>query len=307
VVVPGGGGAFTASERDVTVHTLSNPWILASGGEEQHIFSGDSVPTLVSSGSAGQTSQVGSTSTITPGGVGSDFVINQQIQRTDVGVDFTVTPTSISEEVSSLDVRIEVKSLKGSAQSSSTDLGPTITQFKLEAKVKIADGSVVMVGSAPKDSGAEIVAGVPWLGRIPILGWAFKATSRPEQRHRIVAALQVTQIRSPSEERSESLERALAFERHNQRMEPLRARTSLPYALLVATRGSQAEAERLLPDLGGLAGSAQVVPWEQDASPRFDVYLTGFEELSQLGALSVELRKRGFTPRLEVLTELSPR
>src|SRR5258706_6281922 len=119
---------------------------------------------------------------------------------------------------------------------SASQAGPTLEQFKLEATVRLSDGAVVLIGSAPRDVTTQVEESTPFLGRIPILGWLFKATSDRVVRRRIVATVQATQLHSPSEERAEQMEQVLAFHRRNLRIQPLRELVSEPYALLVATR-----------------------------------------------------------------------
>ncbi|MFI5315295.1 MAG: secretin N-terminal domain-containing protein [Myxococcota bacterium] len=305
VVLPAGGAQITASQGDATIRNLSNPYLLAASGEEQHIFAGQNVPIAVSSNSAANTgsttSTLGTTSTTTPGAVSTSFQVSQSIEREDVGIDLRVKPVSLSDHLTAMDLAIEVKSPESTLDSTTgAQLGPTIDQIKIQAHVQLTDGSVALIATSPKDSTENTEQGVPYLRRIPILGWLFKSTSDRVVRRRLVAVAQATQLHSPSEERAEQMERVLAFERRTLRIQPLRALVSEPYALLVATRDSRAAAEQLLSEIADLPGDPLVVEWRDAETPRFDVYLAGFREIAQLGDESVKLRERGFTPRLEV-------
>jgi len=305
IVAPGGGAQLTAAEGDVTLSTLSSPYLLAASGEEQHIFAGENVPIAVSPGQT--TTPTGPTSTTTPGVVSSSFVTSQNIERQDVGIDLRVKPVSLSDHLSALELSVEVKSVAPTADASAeSPLGPTLDQLKVQANVRLTDGSVVLIASAPHDTSETIEEGVPFLKRIPILGWLFKSRSERVVRQRILVTVQATQLHSPSEERSEQMERALAFERRTLRMQPLRGLVTEPYALLVATRDSRAAAEQLLPEIADLPGDPRVVEWQDAMSPRFDVYLTGFREIASLGGEAVKLRERGFTPRLEIVGGMTP-
>ena len=243
---------------------------------------------------------------MTPGNVGSDFQVSQNISRQDVGIDLRVKPVSISDHLSSLDVAITIDDVAGSlAQSGATSeqLGPTLNQLKVEANIRLDDGAVVLIAGAPRDITTQTERRVPFLGDIPILGWLFKSVSDTHLRRRLLVAIQATQIRTPAEERAESMERALAFSRRGERMQPLRGLVSEPYALLVATRATREEAEQVLPELHGLDGQPLVIEWSDGGAPRFDVYLTGFAEISALGTEAIALRERGFAPRLEFAGE----
>jgi general secretion pathway protein D len=313
IVAPGGGAQITASAGDLTVRTLASPYLLAASGEEQHIFAGQNVPIPVSGSGTSSTTggtTTGTTSTTTPGSVSSAFTISTNITRQDVGIDLRVKPVSLSEHLSLVEIAIEISDVSPTVVTTATtaDAGPTLDQFKLQATVRLNDGAVVLIGSAPKDTTETIVNTVPFLGKIPILGWLFKSTSDRVVRRRMIATVQATQIHSPSEERAEQTERVLAFQRRNARIQPLRALVSEPYALLVATRDSREAAAELLPEIADLPGDPLVVEWHDDAEAalRYDVYLAGFRDIASLGNEAVKLRERGFTPRLEVAGDPQP-
>jgi general secretion pathway protein D len=303
VVAPGGGAQFTASAGDVKISSLASPYLLAASGEEQHIFAGNNVPVPVSNApttTAGG-APIGSTSTTTPGQVSNAFTINLNIARQDVGIDLRIKPISLSDHLSLLEMDIEVSSV--SPVTTPQQVGPTIAQFKVEATVRLTDGSVVLLASAPQDQVEKSENTTPFFGKIPILGWLFKSVSDRLERHRTVVTVQATQLHSPSEALAEQMERTLAFERRNLRMQPLRALVTEPYALLVATRDTREAAEELVPKIQDLPGSPLVVQWDDMGAARYDVYLTGFREIASLGYEAVELRERGFTPKLEVAGE----
>ncbi|HTO71870.1 MAG TPA: secretin N-terminal domain-containing protein [Myxococcota bacterium] len=304
VVIPSAGAQITASDGTATVTSLASPYLLAASGQEQHVFAGSNVPVPVSAGASTSGQQVGTTSTTTPGSVSSAFQVNTQIQRQDVGVDFRVKPIALDDHMTALEVAINISSVAATASTTVTPLGPTINQIKLDAQVRIDDGSVVLISSAPKDTITTQDETVPWLGRIPFFGWLFKQTSDLTNRQRFIVTLQAVELHSPAEERAEQMERVIAFERRNLRMQPLRAFVTEPYALLVATRATREQAEDVLPELADLPGTPLVTQWTDDVGGQhFDVYLTGFPEIGPLGDESIELRKRGFTPRFEIAGE----
>ena len=303
-IVPEGGAQITAAEGEVTIRALTTPYLLAAAGEEQRIFSGDQVPIPVSSDAAVTTD----TGTNVDGtGTQSPFQTSVSIQRQDVGVDLRVKPIAVSDEIVSLELHIEVSTVAEAltvldeAQATASNQGPTLRKFNVDANVRLTDGAVMLVAAAPADVTGSGETGVPYLSDIPILGWFFRSTRDTDRSRRLVVAVQVNQIHSPDEQRAESIVRRLAFERHTQRTLTLRGLTSAPYAVLVATRVSKSEAERVAAELEGLAGTPAIVPWTADDGERWDVYLVGFEEISELGPLTVELRARGFVTRLEVV------
>ncbi len=305
-VVPSGGAQITAAEGQVSIRAITRPYLLAASGEEQRIFSGDQVPIPVSSGatatSDGAVGGVATTPTQNP------FVTSLANQREDVGVDLRVKPIAVSDELVTLELHLDVKSVAQAltaldeAQSSASVQGPTLREFNLDANVRLTSGAVMLVAAAPADTTSSAESGVPFLMDIPILGWFFRSTRDVERRRRIVVAVQVNQINSPEEQRAETIVHRLAFERHLSRTDPLRGLTSAPYAVLVATRAAKSDADQVADELAGFAGTPAIVPWpDDDGTTRYDVYLLGFEQIAELGPVTVELRKRGFLSRLEVV------
>ncbi len=304
-IVPEGAAQITAAEGLVTIRALTTPYLLAAAGEEQRIFSGDQVPIPVSSDAAATTV----TDTSVDGGIAqSPFVTSVAIQRQDVGVDLRVKPIAVSDEIVSLELHIEVSTvaealtvLDEAPSAASANQGPTLRKFNVDANVRLTNGAVMLVAAAPADVAQSSETGVPFLKDVPILGWFFRSTRDLERRRRLVTAVQVSQIHSPEEQRAESIVRRLAFERHAERTYTLRGLTSAPYAVMVATRATREEADQVVAGLDGLAGTPAIVPWTGVEGARYDIYLVGFDEISDLGPLSVELRARGFVTRLEVV------
>ncbi len=302
-IVPEGAAQLTASQGDVSLRTLSSPYLVAASGEEQSIFVGDQVPIPVTTGGSTTVDGASSTAAVDP----DPFVTDLTIERQDVGVELRVKPIAVSDDLVTLELHLSVSSvaptvtLLGEARSGSELAGPTIREFKVDANVRLNDGAVALVASAPADTSARGETGVPFLKDIPILGWLFKSTRDIELRRRLLASVQVNQIHTTEDQRAESIVRRLALERHSGRTDPLRELIDAPYAVLVATRDSAEGADRVVADLRDLAGVPVVVPWRDGDTTRYDVYLAGFDEIAEVGPASVALRQRGFTTRLEIL------
>jgi general secretion pathway protein D len=302
-IVPEGAAELIASDGNVRMRTLTSPYLLAASGEEQSIFAGDQVPIPVTTG-VGATAPDGTT---TDPEDDNPFVTDLSIERQDVGVELRVKPLAVSGDIVTLELHISVTSvapsvtLLGDNAAQSELQGPTIREFTVDANVRLTAGAVVVVASAPLDTTARGETGVPFFKDIPILGWFFKSTRDIERTRRLVAAVQVNMIHTADQQRAESITRRLALERHFARTNPLSDLIGAPYAVLVATRSSSEGAERVVADLRGLSGVPVVVPWTVDGATQYDVYLAGFEEISELGPLTVTLRQLGFTTRLEVI------
>jgi hypothetical protein len=137
---------------------------------------------------------------------------------------------------------------------------------------------------------------VPWLKDIPILGWAFKATSDMDITSHLVIAAQARIERSPDEQVEDSIRQRLAFERANSRFGRVATIEETSWALRVATVGDQGEAEAIATRLGTSARPAQVTRWQSLAGPVFDVTLTHFASLADANQIALALREEGYDP-----------
>ena len=65
----------------------------------------------------------------------------------------------------------------------------------VENTVYVADGEAVMIGGIIQETKLETVNKVPWLGDIPVLGWAFKGTNESVMKTNLIIVLTPTILR----------------------------------------------------------------------------------------------------------------
>ncbi len=289
LLVPKAAGQITAAAGKVQLATLSRPRLLVTNGEEHRIFGGDEVPVPVSSGTGEPTQTTDPNTGVTTPTTSDAFVTSTNIERQEVGVDLRVKPTVITRELVALELEISLKQVAKTLESS---LGPTIRQIEVGASVRIPNGGVMLLAASPRDSSQRVVTGVPWLKDIPFLGFLFRSTRDELRQERLLIAVQAASIDSLEEQRVDSLQRRLGFERT---MADAELRGS-GYALLVATRLTRAEADVIAQDLAGQAPALRVVEWSWRGQPRFDVYAVGFDTIGDASPVAVALRGRGFRP-----------
>jgi general secretion pathway protein D len=294
IVVPEGAARIVLSSADATVHTLMRPHLLAASGEEQRIFAGDEVPIPVS--------------TLTADPQSDGFVTSVNIERHDTGIDIRVLPLVVSDNLVELDLSVRVSSVAQSATSllaasttTSTGLGPILNEFEVNATVRLIDGMIALIASAPREVQQDLESSTPFFRSIPYLGRFFRTTRTIERRARTILAVQATTIASPEEQRANSIQRRLAFERYSTSTSALVDTAEGPYALRVASFSTREMADRVASDLAELEGRPTIEEWVSTTGPRYDVYLVGFASLPALAEPSVELRARGFQPKLSVL------
>ena len=85
----------------------------------------------------------------------------------------------------------------GSAEGS--DLGPTTSRRTVENTVYVRDSEAVMIAGILKETETDFVNKIPWLGDIPILGWAFRSTSSTVRKTNLLIILTPHIVRDPED------------------------------------------------------------------------------------------------------------
>ncbi len=182
---------LTAARDDTNADVLSAPVILTVDNEEVEIVIGTEIPVLTTRLQAADPS----------GG----FQTSQDIARYDVGVTLRLTAQIGAEDTIRLDIFQEISEVK----ETDPELGPTTTNRQLEGTVYVPDGHAVVLGGIVSEVRTQRVDKVPFLGDIPILGWAFKTTSDVVRKINLLVILTPHIVREPedlsrlSEERRE--------------------------------------------------------------------------------------------------------
>jgi len=291
LLVPQGEAQLEAEKGDAYLRMMMNPHLLAMSGEEHRIFAGENIPVPVSSVAA-------------PGA--DPFTLTANIERQDIGVDVVVTPKARSADEVDLDLRVEVDSVASSALVGTSggedgeitgQVGPILQQMSMETSVRLSNGAVLLVAAAPREVVSYAEASVPILGSLPILGHFFSTTLETARLSQLVIAVQAIVIETPEEQQANSDLRRLAFKRQLGRVAPLENPMLAPYALLAATRRERAAAEAIADELRP-RGPVEIVEWSYDGELHYDVYRTGFFEVTQAGTEAIALRALGLQPKL---------
>lgn len=95
-----------------------------------------------------------------------------------------VTPHVTSDNKISLKVLIDKNDIGGV-----TDFGPTITTKKVESELLIGDGDTIVIGGIIKSNKSMTEEGIPFLYKLPVLGWLFKSRIRSEDKQELLIFL----------------------------------------------------------------------------------------------------------------------
>jgi len=189
IQVPWIRALITASESNTDTNIISAPTILTADKKEAEIVVGQNIPVPTSKLQAAGT-------TTNPE---NPFQTSQSISRQDVGVTLRVTPQISEGDTVRLNVFQEISEVVPPAPGADTTLGPTTTNRKVENTVYVRDGEAVMIGGILSDVQHDNESKVPWLGDIPIIGWAFKGTHTDGRKINLLIVLTPRIVRDPQD------------------------------------------------------------------------------------------------------------
>lgn len=164
-----------ALEEDARTNTLSAPSILTMNNQEASILVGTKYP-IVKTEVSTETNQI-------TGGSLEEYM--------DIGIQLNVVPQICGENdefinmivhpaVTSYSSTVAIRRVEGTGDDAVTTTlveYPIIISREAETQVMIADGETIVIGGLLKDIKTKYEIGVPFLSKIPLLGWFFKRTT----------------------------------------------------------------------------------------------------------------------------------
>jgi len=118
-------------------------------------------------------------------------------QEEDIGVKLTITPSiNTKEQTITLDVlpELSVKADEVTDPTNSLNKVPVIQTRKMDTSLKLKSGETMVIGGLMNESSSNSDVSVPFLGRIPILGWLFSYKSRSTEVTETVIFIKATII-----------------------------------------------------------------------------------------------------------------
>jgi general secretion pathway protein D len=205
-------GILKLSATNGDINIVSAPHILTSDNEEAEIRVGDNIPII--------SSRVESAQGITTSPNGS-LASSVNVERQDIGVTLRVTPQITEGNSLRLEIFQEITEINSSLQSgvgNVNDVGPALSNRRVENTVVVSDGETVVIGGLLKDKTSTTVTKAPWFGDIPILGWAFKSTQDETVKTNLLVFLTPRIVRTPLDLENDSIRRREDFQRHSGRV-----------------------------------------------------------------------------------------
>ncbi|HEX5066962.1 MAG TPA: type II secretion system secretin GspD [Myxococcota bacterium] len=196
-------GVLRLAATDSDVNVISAPHVLTSDNEEAEIRVGENIPIITSRVQAPTT---GGTA------VASGLSTSVNVERQDIGVTLRVTPQITEGDSLRLDIFQEISAVNNEAPVGDVNqVGVTLRSRRVENTVVVKDGETVVVGGLIGDTYDDTVTKVPWLGDIPILGWAFKTEKRAVRKTNLLVFLTPHIVRDPLDLERESIRKREEF------------------------------------------------------------------------------------------------
>jgi general secretion pathway protein D len=158
-------GILSANIGSSNFVILSAPQVLTLDNQEAEINVGEDVPVVT-----GQRSS----------GAGDQTVNINNYEYKPVGVKVKFTPQISNNEMVTLDIYQEIKSIAGYTADATKN--PTFTKRDIKTAIRVADGQTIVIGGLISNNKTQTVTKIPVLGDIPILGFLFKRQSTIMQR-----------------------------------------------------------------------------------------------------------------------------
>ena len=181
-----------ALRGDADTNIVSTPQIVTLDNEEAEIKVGQEVPFVT-----GQFTNTGSASV----GTVNPF---QTIQRQEVGTKLKITP-QINEGSG---VKLKIEQETSSISAGATGAVDLVTNTRtITTSVFVNDGDVLILGGLIDDQMRENEQRVPGLGRIPGLGWLFRARKTEREKTNLMVFIRPTILHDEADARFQTGEK----------------------------------------------------------------------------------------------------
>jgi type IV pilus assembly protein PilQ len=116
----------------------------------------------------------------------------------DANLELQVTPqiTSRDPRETGKQVLLKIRVTRNAVGARSNPAGPSIDKREANTQVLVRDGETMVIGGVFVDSQINTVAGIPYLSRIPVLGWLFKNKAETIARQELLIFLTPTIVKS---------------------------------------------------------------------------------------------------------------
>ena len=116
----------------------------------------------------------------------------------DANLELNVTPqiTSRDPKETGKQIMMKVRATRNAVGARSNPAGPSIDRREANTQVIIRDGETMVIGGVFIDTQNNSVLGIPYLSRVPVLGWLFKSKSESVAKQELLIFLTPSIVKS---------------------------------------------------------------------------------------------------------------
>jgi general secretion pathway protein D len=183
--------ALEALASQTNTRILSRPHIMTADNQEARILVGQEVPIVTSQ----QDTSIDT---------GGNSNILQNIQYRDTGVVVSVTPQVNSEGLVNMVLSQEVSQVVGAGQQGDVEgiVSPTFNTREAETTVVVQSGETIVIAGIIQELSDATESGVPFFKDIPVIGQAFRRTSKQSRKTELIVLITPYVVRDMKEARS---------------------------------------------------------------------------------------------------------
>ena len=156
--------AMRALANDGRLSILSSPSVISTNGKESKIEVADQIPIV--------------TGTVT--NPGPDAFVTQTVEYRDVGILLTYTPFINDEGIVTLEIGQEVSDVSQAAVGPSDN--PSFFKRSIKTNLIATQDRSIVLGGLVREKRERSREGIPFLYKIPVIGWIFGAESTSVNR-----------------------------------------------------------------------------------------------------------------------------
>jgi len=121
-----------------------------------------------------------------------------QVEFRDTGIILNVTPRIGQNDAVTMEIEQEISSVTAAGNT----LTPTISKRKVASSISVVSGQTVLLAGLIAEKSEKGRSGIPFLGRIPVLGDLFSDTNNGAGRTELVVFIRPVVIRSGEDAQS---------------------------------------------------------------------------------------------------------
>jgi type IV pilus assembly protein PilQ len=116
----------------------------------------------------------------------------------DANLELNVTPqiTSRDPKETGKLIMMKVRATRNAVGARSNPAGPSIDRREANTQVNIRDGETMVIGGVFIDTQSTSVSGIPYLSRVPVLGWLFKQKTESVSKQELLIFLTPSIVKS---------------------------------------------------------------------------------------------------------------